>query len=183
MISNIPPSLIKFSFWKEEQKIRLHWIKTFLETLCHSLWRSSCMTHNDCHHSLLIPLWLAYFWLLFSNSLILMWTTCLALELIKLSATVLSALKELWHTVLYNSEYHFPPVSAFKFVPILVSVITSQHFAPSFKKNSDLVFHPLILLFFFFSLPPRTQMNNKWSIIGIALSDDQLRFVSKMPQI
>lgn len=49
------------------------------------------MRHNDCHHSLLIPLRLAYFWLLFSNGLILIWTTCMALELIKPGTPVVLA--------------------------------------------------------------------------------------------
>lgn len=49
-------------------------------------------------------------------------------------------------------------------------------------KVPDLIFCPLILLF----SPPthtHTQMNNKWNITSVALSDEQLRFVIQTPWI
>lgn len=150
-----------------------HWIRTILGTLSsYSLWSSSCMRHNGCRHSLLIPLQLAYFWLFFCYSFILIWTTCLALKLIKQSTTLLALClqRALAHTI----QLYLPPV-CIQICIILVPVSTLPHLI----KVSDLIFCPLILLFFFLS--PPAQMNNKWGIMGIALSDEQLCFVSQMP--
>lgn len=48
---------LNLCFWKENSKTkRLHCIMTILETSSSHSWSCSCMRHNDCHCSLLIPL-------------------------------------------------------------------------------------------------------------------------------
>lgn len=145
-----------------------------------SLWSSSCMSRKGCHHSLLPPLWFAYFWLLFSSNLVLVWVTDLALGLIKPCVTALA--QRIQRALAHCTAQLFPPTShlfvfkslhSYWFQPSQVS--TLSHLFKSFKTSFSVLSSSC-----FFLLTP-TQMNNKWTIMGIALSDEQLRFVSQMP--
>lgn len=143
-----------------------------------SLWSSSCMKHN--HHSFLLPLQLPYFGLLFSDSLALIWSTRLALELIGPRSTVPAWC--LQRALAQCTMQLSPPPVYIHICTHLGSSVPQVSTLRRLLKVPDLIFCPLILLF----SPPthtHTQMNNKWNTTSVALSDEQLRFVIQTPWI